>query len=754
MTTPSEELIGLASQLREIEQRISEVSGGTVDAIVDREGRPHLLRGAQQDLHGRVELQRRFSEQQAAILDALPAHIALLDAEGNIVAVNKAWRQFGETNSPDTRFCGEGSNYLDVCDRSSGAAAEASEAAAGIRAVLNAQRERFSLEYPCHSPDQNRWFNLISAPLRAGQPGGAVVMHIDITERKLAEMSLRRAASLFGASNDGVLITDPDGIIRDVNPAFTLISGYSSHELVGQPAAIHPRLNTPGLSEAIDASLAAQGHWSGELRARRKSGEVYEQKVSVSVITDENQHPLNYIIIISDITRIKAHAAELDRVAHYDALTGLPNRRLLTDRLEQAIRHARRYEEVLAVCYLDLDHFKPINDHWGHSTGDQVLVDVARRLEGALRESDTVCRLGGDEFVLLLPGIDPDGELDRALDRIMEVLHEPFDINGGKTSRVSASIGMALYPEDGEDADALLRYADQAMYSAKAGGRDRYLRFDRSAAQRLKEHSSQLQSIVTGLERQEFIFHFQPKVDLRDGKLIGVEALVRWQHPEHGLLSPARFLDFVIGSEIEIRFGEYVLDAALAQLSAWQQQGLTLQVSINVSGNELRQPGLADRIVERLGQYPELKPGQLEIEVLETAAIQNNSQVLLTLNQCREAGLQVSLDDFGTGYSSLTVFRQLPVDTLKIDQSFVRDMLEDAEDCSIVESVIHMARAFNRSVVAEGVETMGHARALMRMGCHQVQGYGIARPMPADQIPGWIADWQREKSWETLGTTN
>lgn len=752
--TSSDELLRLATQLREIEERIAEVSGGGIDAIIDREGRPHLLRVAQQDLRDRIELQRRFSEQQAAILDALPAHIALLDAHGTIMAVNQAWRQFGEANSDGGGHFGVGSNYFDVCEQATGETDEASEAAMGIRAILEGRQLHFLMEYPCHSPERQRWFNLVAAPLRSQQQSGVVVMHIEITEQKLAEMGLRRAASLFGASNDGVLITDPNGIIRDVNPAFTLISGFSSSELVGQPVAIPAKLNTSGLREAIVGAITDQGHWSGELRARRKNGEVYEQKVSISAIPDENNDAVNYIIIISDITRLKAHAVELDRVAHYDALTGLPNRRLLTDRLEQAIRHARRYSEVLAICYLDLDHFKPINDQWGHSAGDQVLIGVARRLEGTLRESDTVCRLGGDEFVLLLPGIDLGGELDLILDRVMDVLRAPFDIGDGKKATVSASAGVALYPEDGEDADTLMRYADQAMYGAKSRGRDRFLRFDRNAARRSQERTWQLQSIVTGLERQEFIFHYQPKVDLRDGRLIGVEALVRWQHPEHGLLSPARFLDFVIGSEIEIRFGEYVLDAVLAQLSAWQQLGLSVQASINVSGNELRQPGLADRIVERVGRYADLKPSQLEIEVLETAAVQDISQVLLTLTQCREAGLQVSLDDFGTGYSSLTVFRQLPVDTLKIDQSFVRDMLEDAEDSGIVESVIHMARAFNRDVVAEGVETMAHAQALMNMGCHQVQGYGIARPMPADQVPAWITDWQHEKPWQTLSTTH
>ncbi len=344
------------------------------------------------------------------------------------------------------------------------------------------------------------------------------------------------------------------------------------------------------------------------------------------------------------------------------------------------------------ICYLDLDNFKPINDRWGHAAGDRVLIEVARRLETCLRESDTVSRIGGDEFVLLLPGIDAGPELNQVLERLLDALNAPLTVNGG-TARVSCSLGLALFPHDAEDADTLLRYADQAMYNAKAAGRDRYVRFDSREMQQSNERQSRLQAIVKGLENHEFVLFYQPKVDLRDGSLIGVEALVRWQHPEHGLLPPGEFLGFVIDSDCEIRFWEFVL---------------------------------------------------------ETAAIKDVNLVLLALSQCRSIGVQVSLDDFGTGYSSLTLFRRLPVDTLKIDQSFVRDMLGDADDRSIVESFVHMARAFKRNVVAEGVETMEHARALLEMGCFQVQGYGIARPTDADALPAWIRGWQQQRAWEAL----
>lgn len=749
MSSQSEELIGLVVQLREIEERIVELTAGSVDAVMDQQGRPWLLSGAQQELRERSELQLRFSEQQAAILNALPAHIALLDARGDIIDVNQAWRLFAEDNKLVSPSQGVGGNYLKACDAAPVDVVEAHRTAAGIRAILAGEMDYFSLEYPCHGPESKRWFNLVAAPLRSFHHGGVVVMHIDVTDRKLVELDLKRAANLFSASSDGVVITEADGVIRDVNPAFTLISGFDRQEVVGQRVTFHPGLNGPAVGAEIDQAMERLGHWRGELRARRKNGEVYIQRVSISVIQGEYGQVLNYLAVVTDITRLKEHEAELDRVAHHDVLTGLPNRRLLTDRLEQAIRHARRHRESLAVCYLDLDNFKPINDRWGHAVGDRVLVEVARRMDISLRDSDTISRIGGDEFVLLLPGIDGGDELDQVLSRLLEAITEPLAVDGG-TVTVSSSVGLALYPEDAEDADTLLRYADQAMYSAKAAGRDRYFRFDSRELQEAKEHQSRLRSIVEGLEKGQFVLHYQPKVDLRDGSLVGLEALARWQHPEHGLLPPAEFLGFVVDSDCEIQFGEYVLEAALAQLAGWRAQGLELQVSINVSGNELREPGLADRIVASFARHEAIHPRQLEIEVLETAAIKDLNQVLVTLSQCRNAGVQVSLDDFGTAYSSLTLFRRLPVDTLKIDQSFVRDMLEDSDDRGIVESVIHMARAFRRNVVAEGVETMEHARALLEMGCFQVQGYGIARPMEAEAVPDWIAEWRRRRAWERL----
>lgn len=750
MTAQSEDLVELVARLREIEERIVELTAGSVDAVLDRQGRPWLLSSAQLELRERSELQRKFSEQQSAILDALPANIALLNAQGEIIDVNRAWRRFGDDNAllhPESCI---GSSYLAQCDAAPPEIVEAHRAAAGLRDILSGRMDTLSLEYPCHGPGSRRWFNLVAAPLRSINHSGAVVMHIDITERKLVELDLQRAANLFQASSDGVVITDSDGVIRDVNPAFSLISGFDSDEVVGQAVTFHPGLNGPTVGIEIENCLREHGHWRGELRARRKNGEVYIQRVSISVIRGESGQVVNYLAVVTDVTRLKEHEAELDRVAHHDVLTGLPNRRLLTDRLEQAIRHARRQGESLVVSYLDLDNFKPINDRWGHAAGDQVLVEVARRMQHSLRESDTLSRIGGDEFVLLLPALSAGSELDMVLDRLLEAINEPLAVDGG-TATVSASLGLAVFPDDSEDADTLLRYADQAMYAAKAAGRDCYLRFDSRELQQAKERHSRLQSIVEGLEKGEFVLHYQPKVNLRDGSLVGLEALVRWQHPEHGLLSPAEFLGFVLGSDCEIQFGEYVLEAALSQLARWKQQGLELQVSINVSGNELRQPGLAERIVASFGRHHGIYPRQLEIEVLETAAIQDLNQVLLALTQCRKAGVQVSLDDFGTAYSSLTLFRRLPVDTLKIDQSFVRDMLEDSDDRSIVESVIHMAHAFNRNVVAEGVETMQHAAVLFDLGCFQVQGYGIAAPMAAELVPEWIDLWQQRRAWEAIG---
>ena len=451
----------------------------------------------------------------------------------------------------------------------------------------------------------------------------------------------------------------------------------------------------------------------------------------------------HYIGIFSDISQIKAHESELDRAAHYDPLTGVPNRRLLTDRLEQAIARTMRSESSLAVCYLDLDGFKGVNDQFGHATGDILLQGVAAGLKKVLRGEDTLARLGGDEFVLLLSDIGTPAECSLILERVLEAVAAPMDIDGHKV-QVSASIGVSLYPHDHVDADTLLRHADQAMYLAKESGKNRFHLFDPSSDKKAQLHRQRLERLSLALAQREFCLYYQPKVDLGSGRIVGVEALIRWQHPENGLVAPGDFLQYIEGSELECAIGDWVIEAALLQAEQWRAQGEVVHVSVNISANHLLETSFLVDLQAALLRHPLVAPAHLELEVLESTAISDMSRAVDVLQQCKRLGVQLALDDFGTGYSSLTYLRKLPVDTLKIDQSFVRGMLTDREDFGIVEGVIRLANAFERKVIAEGVETLEHGAALLKLGCHLAQDYGIARPMPAAQFLDWSRKWQEQ----------
>jgi diguanylate cyclase (GGDEF)-like protein/PAS domain S-box-containing protein len=598
-------------------------------------------------------------------------------------------------------------------------------------------------------PHGEFWFELSTAR-KSGRDGehSFIMLSRDITVRKQAEETQRLAASVFACSQEGIVITDGNRLIVDVNPAFSRITGYSREEVLGQtPKMLGSGLHTPEFFEQLRKSLDEEGGWHGELWNKRKSGEIYPERIAIDALRDEEGVIRHYVAVFSDISHLKAHEAELDRIAHYDALTGLPNRRLLADRLALAIARSRRSGRLLAVCYLDLDGFKPVNDNHGHAAGDQLLLQVTRQLLGALRGDDTVARLGGDEFVLLLNDLTDLHECQTVLDRVLALVAEPLPVGDDRVS-VSASIGVALYNRDDDsDADALLRHADQAMYRAKESGKNRFHVFDSEQDRRLRAYWDVVARATAALAAGEFRLYYQPKVDMRQGKVIGVEALIRWQHPEKGLLTPGLFLPMIENSELALPLGQWVMQEAIRQIAAWAEQGLVLPVSINVFGEQLQQEGFVDGLAALLRDYPAARPEWIELEILETTAMEDIERVSGVIETCSRLGISFALDDFGTGYSSLTYFRRLPTRILKIDQSFVRDMLTDPDDCAIVEAVVGMARTFNRKVIAEGVETVEHGVALLRLGCELAQGYGIARPMPAADVPGWIRGWQPPAEW-------
>jgi diguanylate cyclase (GGDEF)-like protein/PAS domain S-box-containing protein len=568
--------------------------------------------------------------------------------------------------------------------------------------------------------------------------GGCVISAFvrDISNIKLAEENLRLTASVFENSREAILITDEDNRIVDVNPAFTDITGYNREEVLG----VDPKLLNSGRQDKafyteMWQALQNKKAWRGEVWNRRKSGEIYAELLSISVICDDRGSAQRYVGVFSDISYLKETEAELSHAAHYDALTGIPNRVLLAECMKLAIAQATRDRSMVAVCYLDLDGFKAINDSLGHKAGDTVLIDVSRRISNTIRTRDIVARLGGDEFVVLLELKNME-ECLVTLERLLAVIAQPITIEH-QTLRVGVSIGVSLYPMDYEDPDTLLRHADQAMYIAKQSGKNRYCIYDTELNQRTRIQTEFLASIRHGLMHNQFELYYQPKINLRSKQLVGAEALIRWRHAERGLLSPVDFLHPTENFELDIEIGNWVIATALAQIKHWRAGGLDLEVSINISAYHLESEGFTENLRQQLASRSDDWPVKLQIEVLESAAFNDLANVREIIEDCQKFGVEFALDDFGVGYSSLSCLSKLPIEMLKIDQSFVRDMLEDKGDKAIVQAIIAMAKAFGRRIIAEGIETEEQYQALLAMDCELGQGYGIAPPMPADEMEKW-----------------
>jgi diguanylate cyclase (GGDEF)-like protein/PAS domain S-box-containing protein len=556
---------------------------------------------------------------------------------------------------------------------------------------------------------------------------------------------------VFTHAREGITITDVDGTIIDVNDAFTRITGYTREEAIGK----NPRILQSGRHDAafyavMWGELRESGHWSGEMWNRRKNGEAYAELLTISAVRDTHGVTANYVALFSDITAFKEQQSQLEHIAHFDALTNLPNRLLLADRLQQAMSQSRRRDTQLAVAYLDLDGFKAVNDQHGHDVGDALLVALAARMKDALRDGDTLARMGGDEFVAVLIDLDGPALSVPLLNRMLGAAAQPVDMDG-LALQVSASLGVTFFPQTQDmDADQLLRQADHAMYQAKLAGKNRYHVFDAEHDSHIRGQHESLEHIRQALQRGEFVLHYQPQVNMRTGAVVGAEALIRWQHPQRGLLLPGVFLPVVEDHALAVDLGTWVLETALDQMDRWRAAGLTLPVSVNVGARQLQQPDFVERLREMLGRHPDLPPHGLELEILETSALMDMAQVAHVIDACQQMGVGFALDDFGTGYSSLTYLKHLHAGLLKIDQSFVRDMLDDPDDLAILQGVIGLAAAFGRRVIAEGVETVDHGTRLLELGCELAQGYGVARPMSADAVPGWVARWRPDPVW-TLG---
>ncbi len=603
-----------------------------------------------------------------------------------------------------------------------------------------------------HSDGTVQWIRWEVVPWREGDGsiGGIILFAENITKHRENDQRLRLAASVFTNAREGITITDPAGSILEVNDMFTRITGYGREEVIGKnPRFLKSGVQSDEFYANMWRALVNEGHWAGEVWNRNKSGETYAENLNINAVRDEAGRLLQYVALFSDITQLKRHEQQLEHLTYYDLLTSLPNRALLADRLHQAMAQANRRKQFFAVAYLDLDGFKNINDKHGHAAGDRLLTALSFDMKCALREGDTLARLGGDEFVAVILDLDDAASSVPVLDQLLAAASEPVQV-GDYNLNVSASIGVTFYPQsEVADPDLLLRQADQAMYQAKLAGGNRYHLFDPEHDQSVRGRHENLEHIRRAMAAHEFVLHYQPKVNMRSGKVVGLEALIRWQHPERGMLPPGMFLPVIEDHSLAIELGEWVIESTLAQMDIWREAGLEIPVSVNVGALQLQQPDFVARLSQLLAAHPNLKPFCLEIEVLETSALQDVAQTSQVLNACHGIGVLFAIDDFGTGYSSLTYLKRLPASILKIDQSFVCDMLEDPENLNILEGILGLASAFHRQVVAEGVETVEHGLMLLQLGCELAQGYGIARPMPAAEVSGWVAKWKPDPRWST-----
>lgn len=566
-----------------------------------------------------------------------------------------------------------------------------------------------------------------------GQPAKIICIAQDVTERRFADRQLLLSASVFENSIEGIIITDAEGNIQNVNRAFSEITGFSEADAVGRNPRIlksdqHDREFFSGMWE----SLLSVGLWQGEIWNRRKDGEVYPQWLIITAIKDNQQKTTNYVGVFHDMTEIKLHEEQLRYQAHHDALTGLPNRLLFKDRLGVAMSHAHRFDLKVGVLFLDLDDFKRINDSLGHTVGDYLLQDVAKRLERCLREDDTVARYGGDEFIVLLNELAYEEDAILAAQRILKAISPAICIQN-QEFYLTVSLGIAFYPKDGLDQETLIRNADTAMYRAKEAGKNTYQVFTPAMSKKVSEWFAVENSLRKALERQEFFLHYQPKVDVASGRIAGVEALIRWRHENGEITSPDDFIPLAEDTGLIVEIGEWVLLQACTEVKKLWDKGYPISVSVNISPRQFRQeelPGKVAQVLEKTG----LPPEALLLEITEGTVMENEEKSLVLLNTLRDMGVGLSIDDFGTGYSSLYYLKQLPIRELKIDRKFVRDIPKDEDDMAITSAIISMAKSLKLRVVAEGVETDEQMKVLRRRRCDHIQGFLFSRPISEEAL--------------------
>ncbi|WP_050586069.1 MULTISPECIES: EAL domain-containing protein [Pseudomonas syringae group] len=575
---------------------------------------------------------------------------------------------------------------------------------------------------------------LSSHPVRIKGEDCLLTISRDITERQQMQEKLHLAATVFESTAEGVLITDTRQRINAVNRAFSEITGYSEAEAIGHT----PRLLASGRHDsafyaAMWHQLTAEGHWQGEIYNRRKNGDIYPNWLTISAVRDKDHLITHFVSVFADISSLKHAQARLDYQAHHDPLTGLPNRTLFESRLQTALLHSEESGSLGAVLFLDLDRFKHINDSLGHPVGDLLLKGIAVRLKEYLRDIDTVARLGGDEFIVLLPGLLQPSDAVTIANKLLGCFNAPFQA-GEHEFFISSSIGCSLFPIDGTDVATLVKNADAAMYRSKAKGRNRVESYTRDLTVQASERIALEQELRRALDRNELSLSFQPKTCLLTNTLVGAEALIRWNHPTFGEVPPEHFIPLAEENGMILQIGDWVIEQACRQMHHWRKTHKPFgPLSVNLAGAQLRQPDLVERIEHLLSDHG-LEPGSLQLEITENFIMSQTQEALAVLHKLKKLGVQLAIDDFGTGYSSLSYLKRLPLDILKIDQSFVRGLPEDTHDAAIVRAIIALGRSMQLTVIAEGVENSEQQQFLAAEGCEQMQGYIVSLPLPPEEF--------------------
>lgn len=713
-----------------------------------RETKPYgyLLKPfSERELHATIQmaLERRLvevalDESQTRLRMALSAAdmtdwgLKTLETNGEVVYAKQANEILGY---PEKDFCGSREDFIALVhpeDRES--ISLALDHSLSSNSICDIEFRTESSQNSQNSQASQRWLRLQGKVLPPAPDFPQLIGILqNITERKATEHRLRQASTVFDATHDGIVILNVNGHVIDCNNNFTAMTGYTLAEMLNS-AVNFVEFNSLRIESLtmLEAVWRQGGKWRDEAKIMRKSADAFPALLSVSSVESEHHGLSHFVVVATDLTEIRSAEKRLQFLAHHDPLTQLPNRLLALERLTQVLLRARRYNERVAVLFLDLDHFKWINDSLGHSVGDQLLQIVSARVKDSLRESDLMARLGGDEFLVIL---DPIDHLERSAvvaRKIATVVNTPVDIEG-HAIEISCSMGIATFPEDGGTSDVLIRAADTAMYSAKSKGRNCYEFFTPMMMAKAMRYLALNHELHRGFNAGELRLYYQPQIDMMTRRIVGVEALIRWQHPQKGLLEPKDIIPIAEDSGLIPALGEWVLEQACLQLKKWENNGVgPIRMAVNVSALQILKPhfaALVDGIFKKTG----VSPANIEIEVTESA-LQSDDFSIATLGQLKGLGLNVAIDDFGTGYSCLSSLKLLPIDKLKIDRTFVQGIPTDQNDVAITELIIAIARKLNLSVIAEGVENLEQFDFLREAGCNEVQGYYCSKPLPEAQM--------------------